>query len=149
MLRVSAFACVLLCALAVLAGSAVTPASAQQPAAPAAAAGFKRGATIVEFFSFPATVGEGAARTYADPPYPRLQSALARFNFDDLRQLGLDHMRVPVDLGEMAAQAAAVLPASIQVPASATAGTPRASSAALRSRDFAPTRAGTPMRSPR
>ena len=38
MLRVSAFASVLLCALAVLAGSAVSPASAQQPAAPAAAA---------------------------------------------------------------------------------------------------------------
>ena len=37
MLRVSAFVCALLCALAVLAGSAATPASAQQPAAPAAA----------------------------------------------------------------------------------------------------------------
>lgn len=70
-------------------------------AGPAAAAGFKRGATIVEFFSFPATVGEGAAKTYADPPFPRLQSALARFNFDDLRHIGFDHMRVPVDLGPL------------------------------------------------
>jgi uncharacterized protein GlcG (DUF336 family) len=37
MLRVSAFACILLCALALAAGSAMTPASAQQPAAPVAA----------------------------------------------------------------------------------------------------------------
>ena len=49
----------------------------------------------------------------------------------------------------MIAQAAAVLPASMQVPASATTGTPRVSSAALASRLLWPTRAGTPMRSPR
>ena len=38
MVRASTFAGVFLCALAVLAGAAVTPATAQQPAAPAAAA---------------------------------------------------------------------------------------------------------------
>jgi glc operon protein GlcG len=38
MVRASAFAGVFLCALALLAGSAVTPANAQQPAAPAATA---------------------------------------------------------------------------------------------------------------
>jgi uncharacterized protein GlcG (DUF336 family) len=37
MLRVFAFACALFCALAVLAGSAATPATAQQPAPPTAA----------------------------------------------------------------------------------------------------------------
>jgi hypothetical protein len=68
---------------------------------PAPAGGFKRGATIVEFFNFPATIGEGAAMGYADPPFPRLQSALARFDFDDLRQIGFDHMRIPLDLGPM------------------------------------------------
>src|SRR6516225_1958684 len=37
MIRVSALACILLCALALAAGSAVMPASAQQPAAPTTA----------------------------------------------------------------------------------------------------------------
>ena len=50
----------------------------------------------------------------------------------------------------MMAQAAAVLPASMQVPASATTGTPCVSSGASRfERLDRPTRAGTPMRSPR
>lgn len=66
-----------------------------------AAAAFQRGATLVEYFSFPATQGEGAARTYADPPFPRAIDNLARFDFDALRRIGFDHMRVPVDLGPM------------------------------------------------
>ena len=47
------------------------------------------------------------------------------------------------------AQAAAVLPESMQVPASAMTGVPRISSGVLRSSGDAPARAGTPMRSPR
>jgi hypothetical protein len=66
-----------------------------------AAAGFKRGATLVEFFNFAATTGEGAAKVYADPPFPNARPALARINFDDLRRIGFDHMRVPIDLGPM------------------------------------------------
>ncbi|HEY6254323.1 MAG TPA: cellulase family glycosylhydrolase [Xanthobacteraceae bacterium] len=86
-----------LAALAALASGLVLAGAAEG----AAAAAFKRGATIVEFFSFPATVGEGAAKTYAQAPFPHLQSALARMNFDDLRQVGFDHMRIPIDLGPM------------------------------------------------
>ena len=44
---------------------------------------------------------------------------------------------------------AAVLPESMQVPASATTGTPRVSNTTLASSLLAPTRAATPMRSPR
>jgi len=66
-----------------------------------AAAGFRRGATLVEFFSFPATQGEGAARVYEDPPFPRAADKLASFDFDALRRIGFDHMRLPVDLGPM------------------------------------------------
>ena len=66
-----------------------------------AAAGFQRGATLVEFFSFPATQGESTARSYADPPFPKAVDNLARFDFDALRRIGFDHMRVPVDLGPM------------------------------------------------
>jgi endoglucanase len=86
-------------AAAALVASVLWLGAADQQAA--AAVGFKRGASIVEFFSFPATVGEGAARTYADPPFPHFQSALDRMNFDDLRQIGFDHMRIPVDLGPL------------------------------------------------
>jgi endoglucanase len=62
---------------------------------------FKRGATLVEFFQFPATTGDGAAKTYADPAYPNAQSALNLFDFDDLRRMGFDHMRVPLDVGPL------------------------------------------------
>jgi endoglucanase len=62
---------------------------------------FKRGATLVEFFEFPATLGEGAAKRYAEPAYPRALSALASFDFDALRQIGFDHMRVPLDVGPL------------------------------------------------
>ncbi len=47
------------------------------------------------------------------------------------------------------AQAAAVLPESMQVPARATTGTPFVSIAGSSSSELAPARAGTPMRSPR
>jgi hypothetical protein len=66
-----------------------------------AAAGFQRGATLVEFFNFPATTGEGTARAYADPPFPRATDKLATFDFGALRRIGFDHMRVPLDLGPM------------------------------------------------
>lgn len=62
---------------------------------------FKRGATLVEFFQFPATTGDGAAKTYADPAYPHAQSALGLFDFDELRRMGFDHMRVPLDVGPL------------------------------------------------
>jgi hypothetical protein len=71
------------------------------PFAEAAAAGFKRGATLVEFFVFPATTGEGQTKTYADPPYRNTQAALQTFNFADLRRVGFDHMRIPVDVGPL------------------------------------------------
>jgi hypothetical protein len=62
---------------------------------------FKRGATLVEFFEFPATVGEGAAKSYALPAYPRALSTLASFDFDGLRRTGFDHMRIPLDVGPL------------------------------------------------
>jgi endoglucanase len=69
--------------------------------ADAAGIGFKRGATLVEFFNFPATNGGGPDKAYADPPFPNARAALAQFDFDDLRRIGFDHMRVPVDLGPL------------------------------------------------
>lgn len=66
-----------------------------------ASATFKRGATLVEFFQFPATTGEGLAKAYADPAFPRAKAALKLFDFDELRQVGFDHMRIPLDLGPM------------------------------------------------
>jgi hypothetical protein len=62
---------------------------------------FKRGATLVEFFEFPAIVGEGLAKAYVDPPYPHAQSALDLFDFDELHRIGFDHMRVPLDVGPL------------------------------------------------
>jgi len=62
---------------------------------------FKRGATLVEFFEFPATVGDGAGKRYAVPAYPRSLSALASFDFDRLRKMGFDHMRIPLDVGPL------------------------------------------------
>jgi hypothetical protein len=64
---------------------------------------FKRGATLVEFFQFPATVGDGAAKAYADPAFPHAQSALSLFDFDELRRMGFDHLRVPLDVGPLMA----------------------------------------------
>jgi hypothetical protein len=49
----------------------------------------------------------------------------------------------------MIAAAAAVLPASMQVPASAIAGMPRVSTTGSAGSARLPTRAGVPMRSPR
>ena len=66
-----------------------------------AEAGFRRGATLVEFFNFPAITGEGAARSYASPPFPRANEKLATFDFAALRAQGFDHFRVPIDLGPM------------------------------------------------
>src|SRR5262249_32543231 len=67
----------------------------------AAAAGFKRGATLVEFFGFPATTQQGGLKAYADPPFPQAQAALETFDFDSLRRMGFDHMRIPVDTGPL------------------------------------------------
>jgi endoglucanase len=71
------------------------------PAVDAAATGFKRGATLVEFFVFPLTIGEGQSKTYADPPYRDTQAALQTFDFAGLRRIGFDHMRIPVDVGPL------------------------------------------------
>ena len=62
---------------------------------------FKRGATLIEFFEFPKIAGDGADKTYADPAYPHPQSALSLFDFDELRRIGFDHMRVPLDVGPL------------------------------------------------
>lgn len=67
----------------------------------AAPISFQRGATLVEFFEFPKTTGEGPAKRYADPAYPDPRSALALFDFDYLRRIGFDHVRVPLDLGPL------------------------------------------------
>ncbi len=67
----------------------------------ASAPAFKRGATLVEFFEFPKTVSDGAEKAYANPAYPRPLSALALFDFDELRRIGFDHMRVPLDVGPL------------------------------------------------
>jgi hypothetical protein len=62
---------------------------------------FKRGATLVEFFEFPKTIGDGADKTYADPAYPHPQAALSLFDFEALHRIGFDHMRVPLDVGPL------------------------------------------------
>jgi endoglucanase len=69
--------------------------------ASAAEPSFKRGATLVEFFEFPATIGDGAAKAYADPPFPNALKALSLFDFDELHRTGFDHMRVPLDVGPL------------------------------------------------
>ena len=69
--------------------------------ASAATPTFKRGATLVEFFEFPKTVGDGADKAYADPAYPHPLSALSLFDFDELHRIGFDHMRVPLDVGPL------------------------------------------------
>jgi hypothetical protein len=69
-------------------------------AAPAALT-FKHGATLVEFFEFPKTVGDGAATAYADPAFPHPLAALDLFDFDELHRIGFDHMRVPLDVGPL------------------------------------------------
>ncbi len=62
---------------------------------------FKRGATLVEFFEFPATVGDGAAKAYAVPAFAHPLDALKLFDFDALHRSGFDHMRVPLDVGPL------------------------------------------------
>lgn len=89
-----AVAAVAFCGL--VAAAAWLPAIAASPA-PA----FKHGATLVEFFEFPKTLGDGADKAYADPAYPHPQSALSLFDFDALRRIGFDHMRVPLDVGPL------------------------------------------------
>lgn len=84
-------------AVLVLAGCLTWCASA----ADAATGVFKRGATLVEFFIFPLTVGDGAAKRYADPPYRNASISLQRFDFAGLRAIGFDHMRIPVDTGPL------------------------------------------------
>jgi endoglucanase len=86
-----------LAALTLIATSAALAATCAHAAEPV----FKRGATLVEFFQFPATAGEGAAKRYADPAYPRVRAALALFDFEELHRIGFDHMRVPLDLGPL------------------------------------------------
>lgn len=75
----------------------VSSSAAGDPATPT----FKRGATLVEFFEFPAITGDDAAKTYANPPYPHAVSALSLFDFDELHRIGFDHMRVPLDVGPL------------------------------------------------
>lgn len=67
----------------------------------AAMPAFKRGATLVEFFEFPKTTGDGAAKAYAEDAYPHPLEALSLFDFDALRRAGFDHMRIPLDVGPL------------------------------------------------
>jgi endoglucanase len=78
------------------AGFACLPSAAQMPQP-----SFKRGATLVEFFEFPATSGDGAFKTYAVPAFPHPLAALSLFDFDELHRIGFDHMRVPLDVGPL------------------------------------------------
>jgi endoglucanase len=84
-------------ALIIFASGLLTGSAFADFAAPA----FKHGATLVEFFEFPAMVGDGAAKTYAATPFPNVQSALALFDFDELHRIGFDHMRMPLDVGPL------------------------------------------------
>jgi hypothetical protein len=86
-----------LAALAIVAAGLAAGSAFADTAEPA----FKRGATLVELFQFPATTGDGAAKRYADPAYPHWRSALATFDFDALHRMGFDHLRVPLDLGPL------------------------------------------------
>jgi endoglucanase len=70
-------------------------------AADAALSSFKRGATLVEFFEFPATTGDGTAKAYAVPAFPHPFAAFDLFDFDELHRVGFDHMRVPLDVGPL------------------------------------------------
>jgi endoglucanase len=85
----------------VLAAATAVAIMAAVPRADAAAASFRRGATLVEFFIFPKTTGEGPTKAYANPPYPDVAVGLNKFKFDQLRQLGFDHMRVPIEMGPL------------------------------------------------
>jgi endoglucanase len=62
---------------------------------------FKRGATLVEFFELPKTVDDGAYKSHADPAFPDPLAALDLLDFDELRRIGFDHMRVPLDVGPL------------------------------------------------
>ncbi len=84
-------------ALAIAACAIAAPSGATEAPQPT----FKRGATLVEFFEFPATVGDGLTKSYAVPAYPHVLAALASFDFDELRRIGLDPMRIPLDLGPL------------------------------------------------
>ncbi len=86
-----------LAAAAVIAAGVAAAGTAAAAGTPA----FKRGATLVEFFQFPATTGDGDAKSYADPAYPQARAALTLFDFDELHRIGFDHMRVPLDMGPL------------------------------------------------
>lgn len=86
-----------LCVVAVLVVCFV----AEAPSGSAAEPTFKRGASIVEFFGFPETVGQGLAKSYANPAYPHAVAALDLFDFEFLHRIGFDHMRVPLDVGPL------------------------------------------------
>jgi len=62
---------------------------------------FKRGATLVEFFMFPPTVGDGAAKAYAKVPFRDAKAILQTFDLPALRTMGFDHLRIPVDVGPL------------------------------------------------
>src|SRR6202051_917237 len=90
-----------LAALTFFAGTLLAAVDSRPAVAGGLAPSFKRGATLVEFFEFPATVGEGASKAYADPPFPHALAALGLFDFDELHRIGFDHMRVPLDIGPL------------------------------------------------
>jgi hypothetical protein len=93
--------CAWLLAAALLGAGLVAGLAGSPRAADVAMPAFKRGATLVEFFEFPATVGDGAAKAYAVPAFPHPLAALNLFDFDELHRIGFDHMRVPLDVGPL------------------------------------------------
>ncbi len=64
---------------------------------------FKRGATLVEFFEFPKNDRRRRGQVYAEPAYPHPLQALSLFDFEGLRRVGFDHMRMPLDVGPLMA----------------------------------------------
>ena len=90
------------CALAALTIIAWGFIAAPAFAGPAALT-FRRGATLVEFFEFPQTTGDGVSRAYADPAFPHPLAALDLFDFDEMHRIGFDHMRIPLDVGPLMA----------------------------------------------
>jgi hypothetical protein len=47
------------------------------------------------------STGHDDLRSYADPAFPDPLAALDLFDFDTLRRIGFDHMRVPLDVGPL------------------------------------------------
>lgn len=64
-----------------------------------ASAQFKRGISLPDVMTFPATSGSAPAQRYRKPAFPDWSKAFAAAPLDALRRAGFDHVRLTVDLG--------------------------------------------------